>query len=115
MIGRYRWVIIFWTFIIAAVSYLDRNNISIAASSIQKEFGLSNVELGVLFSAFAFGYALMQPMAGYVADRFGAHRVIGVAMIWWSAFTVLTAIAPVGMAMTSLTVRPGLRRMIVIS
>ena len=96
--GRYRWVIIFWTFIIAAVSYLDRNNISIAASSIQKEFALSNVELGVLFSAFAFGYALMQPMAGYVADRFGAHRVIGVAMIWWSAFTVLTAIAPVGMA-----------------
>jgi ACS family glucarate transporter-like MFS transporter len=98
MSGRYRWVIIFLTFIIAAVSYLDRNNISIAASSIQKEFLLSNVQLGVLFSSFAFGYALMQPLAGYIADRFGAHRAIGVAMIWWSAFTVLTALAPAGWA-----------------
>lgn len=98
MTGRYRWVIIFWTFIIAAVSYLDRNNISIAASAIQMEFSLTNVELGVLFSAFAFGYALSQPVAGYIADRFGAHRTIGIGLIWWSVFTILTALAPAGMA-----------------
>ena len=97
MTGRFRWVIIFWTFIVAAVSYLDRNNISIAASSIQIEFSLSNVQLGILFSSFAFGYALSQPVAGYIADRYGAHRTIGVGLLWWSAFTILTALAPAGM------------------
>ena len=51
-VGNFRWVVIFCTFVIAAVSYLDRNNISIAASSVQKEFGLSNVQLGAVFIAF---------------------------------------------------------------
>jgi len=37
-IGRRRWLVMFCTFIVAAVSYLDRSNISIAASSLQREF-----------------------------------------------------------------------------
>src|SRR4051812_45634331 len=62
-VPRRRWTIIFCTFVVAAVSYLDRNNISIAAASVQREFGLTNVQLGVLFSAFVTGYAFTQPFA----------------------------------------------------
>jgi MFS transporter, ACS family, glucarate transporter len=94
--GRVRWKVVFCAFIVAAVSYLDRNNISIAASSVQKEFGLSNVQLGTLFSAFVTGYALMQPFAGHIADRFGASRCIGFAILWWSAFTALLPMVPPG-------------------
>jgi MFS transporter, ACS family, glucarate transporter len=94
--GRMRWVVIFCTFVVAAVSYLDRNNISIAASSLQKEFALTNIQLGGVFSAFIMGYAFTQPVAGQIADRFGASRVIAVAIIWWSAFTALLPAIPVG-------------------
>jgi ACS family glucarate transporter-like MFS transporter len=94
--GRMRWVVIFCTFVVAAVSYLDRNNISIAASSLQKEFALTNVQLGGVFSAFIMGYAFTQPVAGRIADRFGASRVIAAAIIWWSIFTALLPAIPVG-------------------
>jgi ACS family glucarate transporter-like MFS transporter len=63
-VTRVRWRVVFALFAIAAVSFLDRNNISIAAGAIQKDFGLSNVQLGVVFSAFVAGYALAQPQQG---------------------------------------------------
>lgn len=95
--GRQRWVIIFWMFVISAVSYLDRNNLSIAASAIKDSFHLSDKQLGVVFSAFVLGYALCQPFAGRIADRFGPHRTINVAILWWSLFTALTALVPPGL------------------
>jgi ACS family glucarate transporter-like MFS transporter len=96
-VGHVRWTVIFCTFVIAAVSYLDRNNISIAASALQKEFGLSDVQLGTVFSAFIMGYAITQPFAGRIADRFGASRVIGGAILWWSVFTALLPLVPPGL------------------
>jgi MFS transporter, ACS family, glucarate transporter len=96
-VGHTRWIVIACTFAIAAVSYLDRNNISIAASSLQREFALTNVQLGTVFSAFIMGYALTQPIAGRIADRFGAARVIGMAIVWWSVFTALLPLVPTGL------------------
>jgi ACS family glucarate transporter-like MFS transporter len=93
-VGAVRWLIIFCVFVVAAVSYLDRNNISIAASFVQKDFHLSNVQLGVVFSAFITGYAVTQPLAGLIADRFGPTRVIAVAILWWSLFTALVPLVP---------------------
>jgi ACS family glucarate transporter-like MFS transporter len=89
---RLRWVVIFWMFVISAIAYLDRVNISIAGQSIQKELNLTNTQLGWVFSAFVLGYALMQAPGGRLADRFGPRRVIAVGTLWWGAFTALTAI-----------------------
>jgi ACS family glucarate transporter-like MFS transporter len=94
-IGHARWQVIGCTLVVAAVSYLDRNNISIAASSLQREFHLSDIQLGALFSAFIVGYAVSQPFAGRIADRFGAARAIGAAIVWWSLFTALLPAIPV--------------------
>jgi len=58
--GRLRWVLIFWMFAISAIAYLDRVNISIAGSSIEREFHLEHLQLGWVFSAFVLGYALFQ-------------------------------------------------------
>ncbi len=93
-VGRLRWTVIGWMFVISAVSYLDRNNLSIAAGAIKKSFGLSDVQLGGVFSAFVLGYALSQPFAGRIADRFGAYRTIAVAIVWWGVFTALTPLVP---------------------
>ena len=92
-----RWLVVGWVFVIAAVSYLDRNNLSIAAGSIKAEFHLSDVQLGGVFSAFALGYALSQPIAGRVADAVGAYRVVVFAIVWWSVFTAATPLVPPGL------------------
>jgi MFS family permease len=56
------------------ITYVDRVNIGTAASEIQKELGLSNTQLGLVFSAFAYPYLLFQVIGGWVGDRFGPRR-----------------------------------------
>ena len=90
--GRVRWALIGWMFAISAIAYLDRVNISIAGPSLQKEFGLDNVQLGLVFSAFGIGYALFQVPGGRLADRFGPRKILGLGTLWWGVFTTLTAL-----------------------
>ena len=92
--GHTRWILIFWMFVISAVAYLDRVNIAIAGHSIAEEFGLDNIRLGWVFSAFVFGYALFQAPGGRLADRFGPRRILTIGTIWWAVFTSLTALVP---------------------
>jgi ACS family glucarate transporter-like MFS transporter len=91
-----RWLLIFWIFILSAVAFLDRVNISIAGSSIAASYHLSNVQLGSVFSALLWGYALFQTLGGRLADRIGPRRVLAAGVIWWGAFTALTASIPEG-------------------
>lgn len=94
--NRVRWLLIGWIFLISAVAYLDRVNVSIAAKSITTDFKLSNVELGYIQSAFVIGYAIFQAPAGRLADRLGARIVITGAVVWWAVFTALITVIPVG-------------------
>ena len=96
--SRVRWFLVFWLFILSAVSYLDRVNVSIAGSSFAGEYHLSNVQLGWVFSAFLVGYALFQTPAGWLADRFGPRRVLTTGVFWWGIFTALTATVPIAIA-----------------
>jgi len=89
-----RWLLVFWLFILSAVSYLDRVNISIAAGSIAEAYHLSDVQLGKVFSAMLVGYALFQTVGGRLADRFGSRRVLTAGVAWWGIFTALTAMVP---------------------
>jgi MFS transporter, ACS family, glucarate transporter len=93
-----RWFLIFWLFIVSAVAFLDRVNISIAGSSIASEYNLTNVQLGWVFSAFLAGYALFQTLGGRLADRLGPRQVLAGGAIWWGLFTALTAVVPPGIA-----------------
>ena len=91
---RVRWFLIFWLFLLSAVSYLDRVNISIAGGSIVDAYHLTDVQLGKVFSSLVMGYALFQTLGGYLADRFGPRRVLTAGVIWWGIFTALTALVP---------------------
>jgi MFS family permease len=75
------------------ILYVDRVNISTAAPLIKAELGLSNTELGFVFSAFAYPYALFQLVGGWLGDRFGARRTLGVCGLVVCAATVLTGAA----------------------
>jgi len=98
--GRLRWVLILWIFLMSAIAFLDRVNISIAGKALQHEYKLSNVQLGWVFSAFVIGYALFQGPGGRLADRFGPRYVISIGVVWWGIFTTVTALVPVGVAMS---------------
>jgi MFS family permease len=75
------------------ILYIDRVNISTAAPLIKAELGLSNTELGFVFSAFAYPYALFQLVGGWLGDRFGARRTLGVCGLVVCAATVMTGAA----------------------
>jgi ACS family glucarate transporter-like MFS transporter len=94
--ARIRWVLIFWMFVVSAISYLDRVNISIAGHTIAEEFHLTNIQLGYVFSAFVLGYALFQAPGGRVADRLGPRATLMLGVVWWGVFTALITFLPSG-------------------
>jgi MFS transporter, ACS family, glucarate transporter len=95
---RVRWFLVFWLFVLSAVSYLDRVNISIAGGAIVDAYHLTDVQLGKVFSALVGGYALFQTVGGHLADRFGPRRVLTAGVLWWGVFTALTALVPSNIA-----------------
>src|ERR1019366_3482776 len=106
--GRTRWVLIAWLFVLSALGYLNRVNMSVAGSSIMQDFHLSQIQLGWVFSIFTLGYALFQAPTGRLADRFGPRKILLLATVWWAFFLGLTAMAPFGIA-ASLVVLLALR------
>ena len=102
---RIRWILIFWMFVVSAIAYLDRVNISIAGHAIAEEFHLNNIELGWVFSAFVLGYALFQAPGGRLADRLGPRLVLGLGVVWWGVFTCLiTFVQPYAVGLVALLI-----------
>jgi ACS family glucarate transporter-like MFS transporter len=93
-ISHTRWFLVLWLFVLSAVAFLDRVNISIAGSSIAADYGLTNSQLGYVFSSFLLGYALFQTAGGWLSDQLGPRRVLTVGVVWWGIFTALTATVP---------------------
>ena len=76
--------------VLSMITYLDRVCFGTVASNIQTEFGLSEIEKGWLFTAFAFAYAVFEVPTGWLGDIFGARNTLIRIVLWWSVFTVLT-------------------------
>jgi MFS transporter, ACS family, glucarate transporter len=75
------------------ITYLDRVNVSTAASGFGGEFHLNKTEIGLVFSAFAYPYLVFQIIGGWVSDRFGARKTLLVCGAVWAAATALTGMA----------------------
>jgi MFS family permease len=75
------------------ITYVDRVNVSTAAIQFSKEFHLSNTQVGLLFSAFAYPYLLFQVFGGWVGDRFGPRRTLTICSMVWAGATVLTGLS----------------------
>jgi ACS family glucarate transporter-like MFS transporter len=76
-----------------ALGNLDRYIMNYAVLSITEDLNLSASSTGLLLSSFFAGYALMQLPGGWLADRFGARKVLIISVIMWSIFTGLTGAA----------------------
>ncbi len=92
-IPRLRWGIGVLLGMAVLVNYFDRINLSVAAPQLKHEFGLTDGELGWLFSGFFWSYALMQIPTGMILDRFGVTRVNRISTFFWSVISAATAFA----------------------
>jgi len=75
-----------------AITYIDRVNVSTAASVFKKDLHLTNTEVGLVFSAFAYPYLVFQIIGGWISDRFGARITLTVSAIIWATATLLTGL-----------------------
>lgn len=72
-----------------SVVYMDKSMISTAIIPISSRFHLDAGQTGLIMSAFFLGYSLMQIPGGWLADRFGAKRVLMVSVLVIAAFAFL--------------------------
>jgi ACS family D-galactonate transporter-like MFS transporter len=92
-IPKLRWRIGILLGVGVLINYFDRINLSVAAPQLQQGFGLSNHQMGWLFSSFFWPYALAQIPIGMVLDRFGVTRVSRVSTLLWSVASAASAVA----------------------
>jgi ACS family glucarate transporter-like MFS transporter len=79
-----------------------RVNVSTAGPLLMKEFSLSEVEMGRVFSAFILGYALFQVPAGALADKWGSRKVLMLAAWLWVIITIMQTTVGLGFFQTSI-------------
>lgn len=88
-ITKKRYHILTMVFITVVINYLDRTNISIAASALQEDLNLDSIKLGYIFSAFAWTYAILQIPGGFIADKLKTRVLYTVIMVFWSLATLI--------------------------
>lgn len=90
---RVRYTILALIFVNVVINYMDRSNISVAASAIGKDLNLTSVELGLIFSAFGWAYAALQIPGGWMVDRLGPRIMYTFSLFTWSLATLLQGFA----------------------
>ena len=83
---RTRMVILTLLAIGTMINYLDRTVLGIAAPQLSADLGIGAATMGIVFSAFAWTYAVMQIPGGIFLDRFGNKVTYALALFFWSAF-----------------------------
>lgn len=78
------WFTIILLFLATVLNYLDRQTISVAAPVIREEMNLSLEQVGLLFSAFFWVYAIFQTIAGIMIDRMNVKWAYAIAVAGWS-------------------------------
>jgi MFS family permease len=87
------WTVLVLLSLSVAVNYIDRGNLSVALSSIEKDIHLGQDQLGILGMAFFVSYSFLQLFAGKLIDRFNVIWVYALGYLLWSGATALTGVA----------------------
>jgi len=89
-----RWIVLAILVLASFVAYVLRTNVSIVSEMMMHDLGMTEIQLGMVFSAFAAGYAIFQFPGGIFGDRFGPRFTISAIAIAWGLLTVVTAAVP---------------------
>ncbi|SEM40315.1 spinster family MFS transporter [Rhodococcus maanshanensis] len=80
-------------FLANLVNFFDRAIPSVVAEPIKAEFSLSDLQLGLIMSAFTLVYAVAGLPLGRLADRGDRPKIIGAGLLLWSGLTAATGAA----------------------
>src|SRR5215469_8022127 len=96
------WMVTATVFFVGSILlWADRTNFSVAAAAWAKEFGWTPSTIGLMLSAFSLGYLIMQPIGGWIADKFGPRKTLAGSMALWSLAVLMTPIAPTVLWLTA--------------
>lgn len=90
-IANFRWAIVALLFAATAISYVDRQVLTVLAPTLRDNLGISNTGYASILTAFLLAYTFMQPVTGWLIDRIGTRLGFALIMAWWSAAAVLHA------------------------
>ena len=90
-IPHFRWVVVLLLFAATAISYVDRQVLTVLAPTLRDELNISNTGYASILSAFLLAYTFMQPVTGWLIDRIGTRLGFALIMAWWSVAAALHA------------------------
>ena len=79
-----RWHVVALLTAATAISYFDRQTLSVAISAIQRDIPVSNTQFSQLQAAFLVAYAVMYAAGGRLIDTLGTKTGFALIMLWWS-------------------------------
>ncbi|MDY6946264.1 MAG: MFS transporter [Pseudomonadota bacterium] len=83
-IPNFRWVIVLLLFAATAISYVDRQVLTVLAPTLRDQLNISNTGYASILTAFLLAYTFMQPVTGWLVDRIGTRMGFALIMGWWS-------------------------------
>ena len=87
------WLIVAMAFLATALSFLDRQVLSISIIRIKEDFHVSDVEYGFINMGFLISYAIMFTVGGILIDRYGSRLGLAFSVGIWSLATLLHSFA----------------------
>ena len=90
-----RWRIVALLALASFVAYLLRQNMSVAGQQMMTDLGLTQVQLGIVLAAFAWGYAIFQLPGGIFGQWLGGRRGIALIAVLWGVLNMLVGLVPV--------------------
>jgi ACS family hexuronate transporter-like MFS transporter len=91
--SKIRWWIAGLLFCSTVINYMDRQNLSILARTIQNDLSITDIQYGYVVQAFLLAYTIMNLVAGRLTDWLGARRSMAVFVSWWSIADILTSLS----------------------
>jgi MFS family permease len=90
---RVRGRVLFLLCLLYALSYVDRTAISSAGPVLRESLHINDTQFGIAMAAYSLPYALLQVFGGWIGDRYGPRKVLGVLAVLWGLSTLWTGLA----------------------
>jgi len=91
--GRLRWALLALLFVSTVINYLDRQALSILATTIQVDLSITDAAYAHIVQAFLFAYTVAYLLAGRITDWLGSRMALALFVAWWSVANLFTGLA----------------------
>jgi ACS family glucarate transporter-like MFS transporter len=89
-----RWFILALILLASFIAYVLRSNMSIVGPTIKDDLGLTEMQLGMVLSAFSLSYAIFQIPSGVFGGRLGSRSAIAAIAVVWGVLTIAFGLVP---------------------